>query len=507
MSLGKLADLCGRNSSFILPSYDALIEAVSGQLAAGGLAGSQEISFHIEGPKNPIRLHDAFSLRIEVRNIGNVEVIEGSRLVIEGGSFFPRYAEVIEKAIMPGDTRILLVELKPTRDASVFALPEFLDLRVYKPQSDRPLGNARFPVRLSDFIAESLKWQPPVPGFNEANVLVFGELGAGKSTLINSLVSLFSKTFQDPAISLGGQAGHITTFLAPYETPNKRVRLIDSRGLKFERNEEDVLYHLPSILEGRYAFGKGSSRELGQNEDDNRQRTIHACILVLSKGFFSTFNEGQGSYEILREYINNLVAHNLHPIIVVTHAEKLKDSDITNLSKTAELKTGVHRDRIFCVDNNNPRDKALAKEKGLYSLLSIVLSSCDSHMKLEYDTSDAAQSRRRSPNLVRMSSSDQIQALPSRVQYVVLYDRNTQHKIEVVTDVAPDTDRLPKLRKIIQEHSPDIGEFKFVNVFSGALIEVPFEGSATIRCAAKMDEAGCFTIHIQGTNPPPYPLS
>ena len=146
MSLGKLSDLCGRGSSFILPSYDALVEAISGKSPA---VANYEVGFHVEGPRLPAKLQDAFKLRIEVRNLGNNEIPDGARLFIEGGQYFPIEVVIIEKPVPSGDTRVVVVDLKPKTDASVSLLPEYIEFRLVDPSGQAfQAQNARFPIHL-----------------------------------------------------------------------------------------------------------------------------------------------------------------------------------------------------------------------------------------------------------------------------------------------------------------------------------------------------------------------
>jgi len=149
VSLGKLSDICGRGSAFTLPTYDALVEAVSSPTTRWS-ASTAEISFQIEGPKIPTRLLATFRLHVEIRNIGNNEIIAGARLVAEGGQYFVIAAQVIEKPILPGETRSVMVELKPAQDVTVYSLPDFIELRLLHSISGLiyPAQNSRFPIRL-----------------------------------------------------------------------------------------------------------------------------------------------------------------------------------------------------------------------------------------------------------------------------------------------------------------------------------------------------------------------
>jgi len=356
---------------------------------------------------------------------------------------------------------------------------------------------------VDDFTADLQRWQMPVPGYSVSNILVFGELGAGKSTLINSLISLFSKSFQDPAISLRRET-HVTTFLAPYQIHNSTFRLVDSVGLKFDENEPT---DLTSILEGKYTFGKAPASEDTQNEQENRERSIHACILAVSRGFFSAFSEKSGSYEIVKSFIHELVTHNLHPILAVTQVDKSKEADPAQLSQRIERITGIPMERIFLIDNSRPRAKELSKEKALYSLLSVALDSCESHMQLEFDTNDSAGPglvRRRSGPRLSFSSAEYLPPLPAKAHYLIVIDDKDGSKQDLYTEIIPESDRLTKLRQVIMEQYPKVGQFDFVNVFSGDLIPSSLERNVPVKYAARVNDDDNVVITIQRKPPPSY---
>lgn len=358
-------------------------------------------------------------------------------------------------------------------------------------------------------MADFQKWKPKVLGYDEANILVFGEVGAGKSTLINSLISLFSREFKDPAISLKDHSSHITQFLAPYETTNMRIRLIDSMGLEFKQNEPErfVLSH---ILEGRYPFGKqfreSSAMDVSQDKEENQEREIHGCIVLLSKGFFSTFSERDGSYEVLKKHIGELVNRNLNPVVAVTHAEKLSDSSITKLVETVERVTGIHRDRVFCIDNNTPRSKGLAKEKVFFTLFQMILNSVESYMKFIQDTTtQQGPSRRRPPHIDRRPSSEFFHSvIPERFQHFSLLDHNTSLSSTVNALVVPDSDNLAKLRQVLETKVDGLGDYRFINVQTGGRIEPANEKNAAVRCASRIDQHGFLVVVIEANGPPPY---
>lgn len=61
-----------------------------------------------------------------------------------------------------------------------------------------------------------MSWTPPSAKAKEANILLFGWTGAGKSRLVNSLMSIFAD-YQPRAAEELGAADHVTTELSVYK--------------------------------------------------------------------------------------------------------------------------------------------------------------------------------------------------------------------------------------------------------------------------------------------------
>ncbi|SHJ13187.1 GTPase [Parasporobacterium paucivorans] len=104
----------------------------------------------------------------------------------------------------------------------------------------------------------------------KANVLVVGNSGVGKSTLINTVFD-----FERAAV---GEGSTITRKMAIYETGKTNFRLIDTRGLE---------YGWRAQIQTKNALSKWSKDSVKKNEEEKYIHIIWYCIDATSKRVFS----------------------------------------------------------------------------------------------------------------------------------------------------------------------------------------------------------------------------
>ena len=78
----------------------------------------------------------------------------------------------------------------------------------------------RCPNNLEYFVGDLLKLKPADRLVRAFNILVFGVIGAGKSSWINSIVTALSHDVENQLASVGGSSGHVTTQLVRYRLYN-----------------------------------------------------------------------------------------------------------------------------------------------------------------------------------------------------------------------------------------------------------------------------------------------
>lgn len=84
-----------------------------------------------------------------------------------------------------------------------------------------------------------------------------------------------------------------------------------------------------------------------------------------------------------------------------------------------------------------------------------------------------------------------------------MVDEKDGSKQDIYAEIIPESDRLTKLRQVVLEQCPKIGQFDFVNVFSGDLIPTSLERNVPVKYAARVNDDDNVIITVQRKVPPP----
>ena len=170
-------------------------------------------------------------------------------------------------------------------------------------------------------LAEDLiTWAPKGCDEQKANILIFGPVGHGKSTLINSFLSIARKALEEYAIS-HSTSTHVTVETAFISSELHNFRFMDTFGLTRELYNQSIL---DSIVNGTMPLGlrvddTRDLRELSkQHAATAHRRMIHAVIFVASFRF--SMDDDNYLFKT-KGYVNGFRRYGLTPLLAMTHSD------------------------------------------------------------------------------------------------------------------------------------------------------------------------------------------
>jgi len=251
-------------------------------------------------------------------------------------------------------------------------------------------------IRFRSLIGDPIRWKPPSSKLKRANILVFGWAGSGKSTLINTILSLFAKEYQEVAPTLG-LVEHCTLDTQFYDpeknnTIDQKVQFafLDTPGLTNETyaNSEFGLVLKGLLPEGIKLVGNTDNLDevATKNKETAMEREIHAVINVLPQG--AQVNDQ--SLECLKSYVASQASiFGITPFLVVTHADEVPKQDLPELKNIFSKKTGVSVSNIAVINNGLEGKGDFTREnferdRELYHTLTTALQLASHHIVRKY---------------------------------------------------------------------------------------------------------------------------
>ncbi|CAH1779462.1 unnamed protein product [Owenia fusiformis] len=161
-----------------------------------------------------------------------------------------------------------------------------------------------------------------------ANILMVGQVGSGKSSIYNTLNSIFKGYVVTKAFS-GSGAGSMTTKYRRYEVRTEhgplRVRLCDTMGIEAEGglNVADFPYILDGNLPDRFQFkagGRITPKSQGYIKDPPLANMIHGVIFVIDGSTITMMPEEV--YDKLKAIQEQVNERDLPLLIVITKSDK-----------------------------------------------------------------------------------------------------------------------------------------------------------------------------------------
>lgn len=176
------------------------------------------------------------------------------------------------------------------------------------------------------------------------NVLIVGNTGAGKSTLINNL---FGKRICEI-----GKGKPCTQSFELYDN-NPYINAYDSKGMEKDINIDDFINGVVSFLKEH-------------NSDENPNNHIYIVLYCI---------DAVNIQESDIKFLTSIKEHVLHPLLIFTKADIKEDHEIANLKKTA-LEYKIDENNIFFIASPNHKSYELCSEdikNGIYKLFDRII--------------------------------------------------------------------------------------------------------------------------------------
>lgn len=245
-----------------------------------------------------------FELYLQIENIGDTVIRRDTVISIRdhylptlparniSSPFIQRPTEILRlrhDLDIGEKTNLTRVIITPSKTARIQNLPGAFRLDMYLPpgirRKDRKyvhLEHNAFKMGTEFFLGEIVNKKPPLDGLWSYNILLFGVVGSGKSTGINTMMTSLSDRFRIIAIA-AGKSKHITLGLSKYPVEEhvrgiNMITFIDTMGLNSTNYKEG---EFSQILDGEvpegydiYHNGKFVMKQTEKVEQHSSSNTI-----------------------------------------------------------------------------------------------------------------------------------------------------------------------------------------------------------------------------------------
>ncbi|XP_064808470.1 interferon-induced protein 44-like isoform X2 [Oncorhynchus masou masou] len=220
----------------------------------------------------------------------------------------------------------------------------------WKSKMESPWREVAWTEDRRETLMESISsYKPCCEALSEARVLLLGPVGAGKSSFISSVQSVFTGRFTNRAM-VGSSSASFTKKLQLFNirgrSPEQPTALVlcDVMGLGDGETTGLTLHDTLAIIKGHAPEGHKFSPEqpvrsetVGYVKKPSLKDKVHCVVFVVDASKVSSYTKGLGTtFQQLREHISDL---GVHQVALLTHVDQV-------CQETARDITQVYNSRI-----------------------------------------------------------------------------------------------------------------------------------------------------------------
>ncbi|XP_020335895.1 interferon-induced protein 44 isoform X2 [Oncorhynchus kisutch] len=204
----------------------------------------------------------------------------------------------------------------------------------WKSKMESPWREVAWTEDRRETLMESISsYKPGCEALSEARVLLLGPVGAGKSSFISSVQSVFTGRFTNRAM-VGSSSASFTKKLQLFNirgrSPEQPTALVlcDVMGLGDGETTGLTLHDTLAIIKGHAPEGHKFSPEqpvrsetVGYVKKPSLKDKVHCVVFVVDASKVSSYTKGLGTtFQQLREHISDL---GVHQVALLTHVDQV----------------------------------------------------------------------------------------------------------------------------------------------------------------------------------------
>ncbi|XP_062590727.1 interferon-induced protein 44-like isoform X2 [Saccostrea cucullata] len=188
----------------------------------------------------------------------------------------------------------------------------------------------------------------------EANVLLIGQVGSGKSSILNTINSIFKGTISSRACT-GSAETSLTKSFEKFQIRDPatkrflKLRICDTRGVEegLSIKNEDLAFILDGNLPNHYTFNpaeKASSKVHGFIKYPTLKERMHVVVFVIDGSTLDVLSEG--ITKKLKDIKANVVERDIPQLVFLTKMDKicpLVENDVSNMFLSEVVEDAVNK--------------------------------------------------------------------------------------------------------------------------------------------------------------------
>eukprot|EP01118_Nematostelium_gracile_P007113 TRINITY_DN2300_c0_g1_i1.p1 TRINITY_DN2300_c0_g1~~TRINITY_DN2300_c0_g1_i1.p1 ORF type:complete len:566 (+),score=123.86 TRINITY_DN2300_c0_g1_i1:204-1700(+) len=355
---------------FLIEDYAMLNDKIQQLKVAERKPPPCRIKFY---PKKIGRMRSDISLCVQLEPEPDDPIPAQTRITFKENHFFYSALIAVGQDIPIGQSRTFGVLLKVKPNANyVGSFPDTQNWTIEYPNGQKYGSTFEIPVAwyCGDFLVTNEE-EAKVP----TNILVWGKMGSGKSSLINDIIGIFDTTYEKVTLaSVLNAASHVTTRFTKFrisdylrtkgETERKiasslNLNIWDTWGLTNDNYKAPLI---KSIVDGKL---KENTEMEHITEAADPQRRIHAVILPIPIGAGLETALLTQLHELLKIFTDLKI----RPVIVCTMCSQMDRESVTANYKAIVKELGVQEDMVILHDNYTKEARNIRQDLRIRAIL------------------------------------------------------------------------------------------------------------------------------------------